>query len=98
MSTQSEEPLPFEEAMKELEQIVRTLEDGGTALEEAMSKYEKGVGLLKQCYGLLEQAEQRIQALTGETPEGQPVTANFEHLPTANAVKQVTKSQRPSDK
>jgi exodeoxyribonuclease VII small subunit len=74
--------LGFEDALKELEKIVRCLEDGDTALEEALGQYEKGVGLLKQCYGQLRQAEQRIQLLTGETADGQPLTERFDHAAT----------------
>jgi exodeoxyribonuclease VII small subunit len=82
MSDTAPQTFGFEEAVKNLEQIVRCLEDGDTGLEEALGQYEKGVGLLKQCYGQLRQAEQRIQLLTGETAEGQPVTERFEHAAT----------------
>jgi exodeoxyribonuclease VII small subunit len=76
------ESLNFEQAVKELEQIVRTLEDGNTGLEESLAQYEKGVALLKQCYGQLRQTEQRILALTGEGPDGQPMTQRFDHAAT----------------
>jgi exodeoxyribonuclease VII small subunit len=82
MSETASPTLGFEDALKELEQIVRCLEDGNTALEETLGQYEKGVGLLKQCYAQLRQAEQRIQLLTGETTNGQPVTELFEHAAT----------------
>ncbi len=72
-----QQPVSFEQSLKELEQIVRALEDGDVSLEESLAKYEKGVGLLKQCYGQLRQAEQRIQTLTGETADGQAVTQRF---------------------
>jgi exodeoxyribonuclease VII small subunit len=82
MTETTAKPPSFEQALKELEQIVRNLEDGDTTLEESLAHYEKGVTLLKQCYGQLRQAEQRIQALTGETPDGQPMTQPFEHTAT----------------
>jgi len=82
MSETAEPPVPFEQALKELEQIVRLLEDGETGLEEALAHYEKGVGLLKLCYGQLRAAETRIQILTGATLDGQPVLDKFEHIPT----------------
>ena len=56
MSETAEPPVPFEQALKELEQIVRLLEDGETGLEEALAHYEKGVSLLKLCYGQLRAA------------------------------------------
>ena len=43
----------FEVALAEVEQIVRTLEDGATTLEDGLAKYERGVTLLKLCYGHL---------------------------------------------
>ena len=82
MSDPTPEPVSFEQALGELELIVRALEDGETNLETALAQYEKGVGLLKQCYGQLRRAEQRIQALTGETADGQAVTQRFEHAAT----------------
>ena len=41
----SPEPRTFEEALVELERIVRDLEDGETGLEQALHRYEQGVGL-----------------------------------------------------
>jgi exodeoxyribonuclease VII small subunit len=72
----------FEDALRDLEQIVRCLEDGETGLEEALAQYEKGVALLKQCFGQLQDAERRILALTGETVDGEPATRPFEHAAT----------------
>jgi exodeoxyribonuclease VII small subunit len=77
----------FEQALAELEQIVRELEDGQTGLEAALASYEKGVGLLKRCYGQLRAAEQRIVQLTGVDAEGRPVLQPFEHAATAEADK-----------
>jgi exodeoxyribonuclease VII small subunit len=82
MTDAAQPALNFEQSLKDLEQILRHLEDGETGLEEALAHYEKGVGLLKQCYGQLRQAELRIQKLTGETPDGQPLTVPFEHAAT----------------
>ena len=38
-------PLRFEQALAELESILRELEDGTTSLEDALERYERGVGL-----------------------------------------------------
>ena len=73
------EPKSFEEALAELERIVRDLEDGGTTLEQSLERYEQGVGLLKRCYGQLRTVEQRIVALTGKDEAGNPVLRAFEH-------------------
>src|SRR2546421_10244234 len=82
MSETVQPPVPFEEALKELEQVVRQLEDGDTGLEEALAQYEKGVTLLKLSYGQLRAAEARIQILTGAALDGQPMLDKFEHIPT----------------
>jgi exodeoxyribonuclease VII small subunit len=81
MSDSPPENPTFEQAVSELEKIVRELEDGQTDLEGALARYEKGVGLLKHCYGQLKAAEQRVLQLTGVDAEGQPVTEPFEHRP-----------------
>ena len=82
MSEPAPVPASFEQAFKELEQVVRLLEDGDTGLEQALAHYEKGVNLLKHCYAQLREAELRIQKLTGESEDGQPVTELFEHAAT----------------
>ena len=69
----------FEEALVELEKIVRELEDGKINLDQALSSYERGVGLLKHCYGKLQAAELKIQTLMGVDKDGNPVTESFEH-------------------
>jgi exodeoxyribonuclease VII small subunit len=72
-------PIRFEQALSELDKILRELEDGTTSLEDALARYERGIGLLKHCYGQLRDAEQRIRELTGLSAEGQPEFKPFEH-------------------
>jgi len=78
MSEVSLELLTFEQALAELERIVRELENGQIGLEESLTHYEKGVTLLKRCYGQLQQAEQRIILLQGLDGDNQPITQPFE--------------------
>src|SRR3979490_2704039 len=75
-------PQTFEQALAELERIVRDLADGRTGLEESITRNEQGVTLLKRCYGQLRQAEHRIQELIGPDAAGNPVTRPFEHVAT----------------
>lgn len=75
----SPENLTFEQALAELEKVVRDLEDGQTGLEEALARYENGVALLRRCHGLLQQAEQRIIKLVSVDAEGKALTQPFEH-------------------
>lgn len=56
-------PKDFESAIAELEQIVKTLEDGELPLEKALELYERGVQLSRYCHGRLEDAERRIEIL-----------------------------------
>lgn len=78
----------FEDALAELDQILRLLEAGDATLEDALAKYETGVGLLKRCYGQLRQAEQRILLLSGEDPDGKPVLQPFDHAPAVKTERQ----------
>ena len=74
--------ITFEEALAQLETIVQALEDGQIGLEEALAKYEEGALILKRCTAELEQAEQRIQLLTGPDEKGQPTLKPFRHEAT----------------
>lgn len=55
--------LTFEEALAELEAIVRALESGQGRLEEAVAQYERGAALRAHCDRLLAAAEQKVQAI-----------------------------------
>lgn len=79
MGEPSPSPLTFEQALAELDRIVRELEDGKIGLEESLARYEQGVTLLKQCYGQLRRVEQRIHELTGVDEQGNPITKPFDH-------------------
>ncbi len=68
----------FEEALAQLEGIVRHLEEGELGLDEALARYEDGVKLLRRCQQLLEQAERRIELLSGVDAEGNPISTPFE--------------------
>jgi len=52
--------LSFEEALAELEQIVRSLESGQQKLEDAINAYERGAALRKHCESKLAEAEARV--------------------------------------
>lgn len=55
--------IKFEDALKELEEIVGRLEKGDLSLSETLSEYEHGIKLYKQCVAMLEDAEKKIQVL-----------------------------------
>ena len=50
----------FEQALVELEQLVKELENGDIELNEAVKKYNEGMKLSKHCHDLLSGAEQVI--------------------------------------
>lgn len=55
--------LSFEDALAELEKIVRGLEGGQLKLEEAIGQYERGAALRRHCERKLAEADARVQAI-----------------------------------
>lgn len=68
----------FEGSIVELQSIVGQLEDGSLPLEDSMQQFERGISLLRNCYQVLEQAEQRIEVLTGLAEDGTTETKSFD--------------------
>jgi exodeoxyribonuclease VII small subunit len=63
--------LSFEDALNELEKIVRQIEDGRGKLDEAISAYERGVALKRHCESKLKEAQVKIEQITvGENSIG----------------------------
>lgn len=56
--------LSFEEAIKELTNIVGKIEQGQIPLQNSLQQYEKGMGLIKHCRAILQKAEKRIENIT----------------------------------
>ena len=56
--------LSFEEALAELEEIVRGLEGGKTKLEEAVAAYERGSLLKQHCESKLRDAQLRVEQIS----------------------------------
>lgn len=56
--------MSFEQAIEELESIVRRLEEGKVPLEESVAIYERGEELKARCEELLRQAEARVEKIT----------------------------------
>lgn len=70
--------ISFENAIKQLEQIVKQLESGDIPLDESLALFEKGVALTKVCSEKLNSAEKRVKLLVkdgDEVKEGE-FTAN----------------------
>ena len=81
MTAEPSDELTFEQALAQLDQVVRDLEDAQLGLDDSLARYEQGVRLIKLCHAHLQQAEQRIQLLTA-VEGGQPVLQPFKHEAT----------------
>lgn len=55
--------LSFEDALAELERIVRGLEGGQQRLDDAIAAYERGTRLRRHCEAKLAEAEARVQTI-----------------------------------
>jgi exodeoxyribonuclease VII small subunit len=66
--------LSFEEAMAELDKIVRQIEEGRGQLDQAISAYERGVALKRHCESKLKEAEMRIEKITLSQEGGMTAT------------------------
>jgi len=58
--------IKYEEAIKQLEEIVLKLENGSASLDESISLFEKGTKLVSVCSNKLKSAQQKITLLTKE--------------------------------
>jgi exodeoxyribonuclease VII small subunit len=63
MALKAVDTLNFEEALGELQTIVRTLETGEAALENSISAYERGMLLKKHCENKLNDAKAKIEKI-----------------------------------
>ena len=60
----------FEQALKDLDTIVRSLESGTIALDDSLENFENGIKLIRRCNFLLDNAERKVKKLTrAETGE-----------------------------
>lgn len=69
--------MSFEEALAELEQIVRRLESGSGKLDEAIQSYERGALLKRHCEAKLREAQARVDKIVigaDGTPSTEPAS------------------------
>ena len=55
--------MSFEDALAELEGIVRRLESGQVKLDDAIQSYERGAQLKRHCETKLNEAQQRVDRI-----------------------------------
>jgi len=53
----------FEDAMRELEDVIKRLESGDLSLEESIKTFEQGIALSRYCFTRLEEAEKKVSML-----------------------------------
>ncbi len=63
--------LTFEQALRELEGVVRRLESGEVPLDESIDLYERGEALRKACQTRLDAAQARIEKIVASA-DGKP--------------------------
>ena len=56
-------PVPFEQSLKQLEELVELLEKGDIPLEESLKSFERGIQLTRACQKALRDAEQKVEIL-----------------------------------
>ncbi len=66
MSKKKDKTPTFEDAMKELEGLVDSMEKDTLTLEESLQKFEQGVKLTRICQQALNRAEQEVKVLTAD--------------------------------
>ena len=69
------EDLSFEEALAELQALVKALEKGDSKLEEAIRAYERGAALKRHCEKKLREAQEKVDRIvvgTDGTLSSQP--------------------------
>jgi exodeoxyribonuclease VII small subunit len=59
----SQNPLSFEAALAEIENIVAAMEAGQLPLEQSLTAYKRGAELLQYCQARLQEAQQQVKIL-----------------------------------
>ena len=60
---------PFDQALAELEAVVKKMDSGSLSLEDSLAAFEEGVGLIRRCQESLKNAEQRVKLLVEQGGE-----------------------------
>ncbi|HIQ90208.1 MAG TPA: exodeoxyribonuclease VII small subunit [Candidatus Coprosoma intestinipullorum] len=59
----------FEDKVKELEEIVSTLENGDVSLDDSINKYTEAMKLVKECDDELKNIEEKVNKIVNENGE-----------------------------
>jgi exodeoxyribonuclease VII small subunit len=88
----------FEEAIRDLQQIVSELEGGSITLDASLKRFEQGIGLLRQCYQFLDRTEQRIEQLVSLDAAGNCTLVPFDATATADKPAKTTPAKSTARK
>lgn len=62
-SANSDDKIDFENALRELEELVERMEQGDLSLEQSLKDFERGIALTRACQQALQEAEQKVRIL-----------------------------------
>jgi exodeoxyribonuclease VII small subunit len=65
----------FEDSVKELEEIVVSMEEDQLPLQVLIDKFERGAKLHKDCEAFLTSAKKRLEVIASDTAEKPPESA-----------------------
>lgn len=74
--------MSFEEAINELDVIVKKIDSGQQSLEDSITAYERGSALKKHCEEKLKEAKLKVEKITQDSQGNfttEPVTINEEN-------------------
>lgn len=71
--TAESENFNFEQALKELEELVGRMEQGDLSLEESLKAFERGIELTRNCQQALQEAEQKVEILINKSDQARAV-------------------------
>jgi len=77
MTQISENEMPFETALLQLEEVVGALEAGQTPLEESIALLQRGLSLADRCDAVLSNAETTLEQII-VNDDGELVTVSLE--------------------
>ena len=69
-------PSSFEDALLELEEIVKSLERGDVSLDDAIAAFERGTALKAHCQKRLEEARMKVEKIKLPEDGNPPNKAN----------------------
>lgn len=76
-NTKTIEKMTFEQALSELESIVKTMDQGDDTLDNIIKNFEHGVALKKHCVKILSDAKMKIDKIS-QNDKGETILSDLE--------------------